>query len=227
MLDDFGEGLWIASHPLRFLGLEIGTRMTVVRLPSGGLFVHSPIPLDGELRKEIDALGPVTAIVAPCLYHHLYVADWARAYPDASVSGCPGLDAKRRDVRFTRVLGDAAPDEWSDVLDQVFFAALPLQNEVVFFHSPTKTLVTSDLLFNLAKHASGVTRAAAFLLGQREPGPTALERFMTKDRAAARVSIDRMLAWNPERIVLAHGDVVSSQGTAVLERAFAWLPAAR
>lgn len=225
MLELLTDNIWTTTRPLRFFGLEIGTRMTVVRLAGGGLFVHSPVALDAPTREAVDALGPVVAIVAPCLFHHLFVADWARAYPGASVSGCPGLADKRRDVRWSRVLGaePAADAEWRGEIDQALFDALPVQNEVVFFHLGSRTLISSDLVFHLSRHPSAVTRAANRLLGTQAPGVTVLERWMLRDRAAGRGQIDRMIGWGPERLVLAHGPIVERGGSVILADAYRWL----
>ena len=224
VLEPIAEGLWSTSRPLRFLGLELGTRMTVVRLAEGGLFVHSPVALDAATREAVDALGPVTAIVAPCLFHHLFVGDWAKAYPNASVSACPGLERKRKDVAWSRVLGDEPADEWRGTLEQVLVSAMPMQNEVVFFHPKTQTLVTSDLVFDLASHPSPLTRAAGWLLGGgSQVGPTIFERFMMERSEAGRGQIARIVAWGAERIVLAHGGIVERGGSEVVRKGYAWI----
>ncbi|HSO34099.1 MAG TPA: DUF4336 domain-containing protein [Labilithrix sp.] len=223
MLERIADDVWIEPRPLRFFGVETGTRMTVVRLGSGGLFVHSPIALDKSMREAIDALGPVTAVVAPSRFHHLYVGEWARAYPGASLSACPGLEKKRKDVAWSRVLGDEPEAEWRGELDQVFFGARTMENEVVFFHRKTRTIISCDFIFNLASHPSALTRAVARLMGQREPGATLLEHVMIRDRAAAREQIGRMVAWGAERIVLAHGDIIRSNGSEVVRNAYRWL----
>ena len=217
------DGLWVAARPLRFFGVETGTRMTVIRLADGGLFVHSPIALDAGTRAAVDGLGPVRAIVAPSLFHHLSVGQWIVAHPDAVVCACPGLARKRPDLRWDRILGDDPEPEWRGEIDQVFFHARRLENEVVFFHRRTRTLVCADAVFNLARHPARFTRLVAFLMGNRKPGATLFERVLIRDRAAARSEVDRMLAWRPERIVLAHGDLVERDGTEVLRRAYAWL----
>lgn len=222
MLEPIADDVWVESRPLRFFGVETGTRMTVVRL-RGGLFIHSPVVLDAPMREAIDALGPVLALVAPSRFHHLYIADWARAYPGASVSACPGLEQKRKDIRWSGVLGDEPEAEWRGELEQVFFGARPLDNEVVFFHRKSKTLICSDLLFNLASHSSTLTRSVALLLGQRAPGLTLIERVLIKDRAAAREQTGRMIAWGAERIVLAHGPLLASNGSELLQSAYRWL----
>ena len=89
------EGVWTQHLPShRMMGIELGTRMTVVRLPSGELWVHSPIPPSPALRAEVDALGSVRHVVCPNLYHHLYAGAWAEAYPDALVHAPAGRAAK-------------------------------------------------------------------------------------------------------------------------------------
>src|SRR5215470_1175311 len=107
------DNLWTVSRPLRFLGAEIGTRMTVIRLKNGTLFLHSPVTLDEPTRTEIDALGPVGFVIAPNRFHHLFVADYIRAYPTAKFFCAPGLDSKRKDLKFDAVLDDAPPAEWA------------------------------------------------------------------------------------------------------------------
>jgi hypothetical protein len=222
LLTPLTEGLWIHERPLRFWGIETGTRMTIVRLKDG-LFVHCPAPLSPAMRAEVDALGPVKALVASSLFHHLGVQSWIDAYPQAVVCACPGLEKKRRDVRWDRVLGDTPEPEWAGEVDQVFFGARTMENEVVFCHPGSRTMICADIVFNLARHPSRLTRLVAFMMAQREPGATWLEHVMMRDRKAAREQIDRMLAWDFDRIVLSHGPIVPNGGREVLRRAYAWL----
>jgi hypothetical protein len=223
MLETIADGLWTTTRPQRFFGIECGTRMNVVRLSDGALFVHSPVGLDPALRAAVDALGPVKAMVAPSLFHNLYAAQWKAAYPSAVLCCCPGLEKRRPNVPWDRVLGDAPEPEWRGDLDQVFFGARTMENEVVFFHRASRSIVLCDAVFNLYTHPSLLTRISAFLMGATEPGATWLEHVMIRRRAEARAQVDRMLAWNAERIVLAHGDLVTSNATEVLRRAYAWL----
>ncbi|WP_394825622.1 DUF4336 domain-containing protein [Pendulispora albinea] len=223
VLQPCGDGIWTATRPMRFFLLETGTRMTVVRLSCGGLFVHSPVALDARMREAIDSLGPVRAIVAPSRFHHLFVPQWIAAYPDARSFACPGLSDKRPDVAWNHVLGDEPDALWRADLAQVFFGARPLENEVVFFHAPSRSMICVDAVFNLSTHPSWLTRAVAWVIGNRKPGATFLEPLLIRDRAGARAQIERMLAWDFDRILLAHGQPVTSDGRKVLQRAFEWL----
>lgn len=223
MLQNIAENLWVEARTLRFWGLETGTRMSIVRLSGGGLFVHSPVALDAETKREVDAIGPVRAIVAPSRMHHMYVPEWMSAYPSAVACCCPTLEKKRADIAWTRVLGDEPEPEWRGEIDQVFFGARSLENEVLFCHRKSRTLLCADAIFNLATHPSPITRVVAVLMGGRAPGATLLERILIRDRRAAREQIDRMLAWDFDRIVLAHGDIIDTGGREVLRKAYAWL----
>ena len=55
------------------------------------------------------------------------------------------------------------------------------------------------------------------------PGTGWLEPVMVRDKKLARRQVDRMLAWDFDRIILAHGAPVESGGREVLRRAYAWL----
>jgi hypothetical protein len=84
-------------------------------------------------------------------------------------------------------------------------------------------MICADVIFNLRNHSDRITRLVSVLLWNRKPGATWLEHVMIRDRAGAREQIDRMLAWKPERIILAHGPMIEADGEAVLREAYAWL----
>ncbi len=222
MLEPLTDGVWVATRRARFFGVECGTRMTVVKLSDGGLFVHSPVPLDGDTRRAVDELGEVRAVVAPSVFHHLSVGAWMEAYPGAYHAACPGLEWKRPDLAFAGVLGDQEHPIWARDLAQVYFSARR-ENEVVFFHATTRTLICADALLNLAEHEARSTRVVARLMGNTAPGIGHLERFMIRDRRLARRQVDRILEWDPDRVVLAHGALLSGGGRGAVARAYAWL----
>jgi hypothetical protein len=216
--------LWVAERRQTFYGLEVGTRMTVIRLAEGGLLLHSPVALDAALSAELDALGPVRFVVAPNRVHHLYAGRVAETYPDARLWIAPGLDRKRPDLDYVAVLGDEAPAEWRGQVDQVFFRGRPYENEVVFFHRASRTLLLCDLAFNFGPGAALPTRWLMRLLrSYGRFGPSTLDPWLIRDRAAARASLARILAWDFDRVVVAHGDVLERGGREALGHGYRWL----
>src|SRR3954463_6820345 len=113
MLRELAANLWVYDQPLRFYGIAVGTRMTIVRLDDGALWLHSPVRPTPELRAAADALGPVRWLIAPNRWHHLYVGDWQAAYPAAQIYGAPGLAKKRPDLTMAGVLDETAPPGWA------------------------------------------------------------------------------------------------------------------
>jgi len=224
MLRKLAENLWVEERPQRFYGLEVGARMTVMRLADGSLLLHSPVSLEPQLRRELDSLGAVRYAVAPNRFHHLYAGEVAKAYPEARLWLAPGVERKRPDLEFVGVLGDEAPEEWREEVDQVFFRGRPFENEVTFLHRPSRTLVLCDLAFNFGPHAPLATRLLMKLVGgYGRFGPTRMDKILIRDRSAARQSFERILAWDFDRVVIAHGEVLEAGGPAALRAAYDWL----
>lgn len=225
MLTEIAPALWVRDQPQRFYGIEVGTRMTVVRLDDGALWLHSPVRPTLELRAAVDALGAVRFLVAPNRWHHLYVGDWQAAYPQAQIWAAPGLDAKRPDLTLAGVLGDAAPAGWAGQIDQHARLGAPMMNEVVFLHRASRSLIVSDSAHNFQSGATPAGTRAFFTLlgGWRGFRTTVADRMVTKDRAAARASLERILAWDFDRIVVCHGAVLPTGGKDALRGAYAWL----
>jgi hypothetical protein len=226
-LRQLAENLWVAERPQSFYGLPVGSRMTVVRLAGERLLLHSPVALDPDLRAQLDALGQVRFAVAPNRVHHLHAGDVARAYPGARLWIGPGLERKRPDLVHEAVLTDDAPEEWRDEVGQVFFRGRPYENEVTFFHRASRTLILCDLAFNFGPRAATPTRLLMKLIrSYGHLGPSKLDPFLIRDRRAARESLERILAWDFDRIIVSHGEVLESGGHEILRRGYSWLLAA-
>ena len=216
--------LWVAEAPLRFAGLEVGARMTLVRLPGDRLLLHSPIAASETLLRDVESLGEVAYLVAPNRFHHLYVSDWQKAFPDAAVFTAPGLEKKRPDFGATRALSSEPPSEWAGLLDQVAMQGFSLLNEIVFFHAPSKTLLATDLAFNIGPHSAPATRFAFRMMGAYgKLTPTFLEWLFVRDRAAFCAGLERILEWPFERVIVAHGDISESGGRQQLIDNYGWI----
>jgi hypothetical protein len=204
-------------------GFNFRARMTVVRLPSGGLWLHSPVALDDDLTGELEALGPVAHIVAPSRYHHMFAPAAAARYPQATLWAAPTLPDKLPDVSFDAVLGERdAP--WSDAIDSLFITGMPMMCETIFFHNSSRTLICTDFFFNIQSEEGWGTRQLWRAMGVwQHPGQSRSWRMLTRDKAAARLSLDAIWQWPVERIVMGHGDVIESDAMQVLRRALTWL----
>ncbi len=225
MLSPVGPGLWTATARLAPLGIEVGTRMTVARLPDGRLWLHSPIPATAKLAQALAGLGPVAALVAPNRVHHLFFGGAHDVHSGATTYGAPGLAAKRRDLIFHRTLGDQAPPEWRETFDQHHVKGIPMLEEIAFLHKPSRTLVLTDLAFHMPPDSpSRRTRLWMTAMGVRGRfASSRMVRWLVRDRRAARASLDRILAWDFERISVTHGAILEDEPREQLRAAWSGL----
>ncbi len=206
------------------MGLPLGRQIVVVRLSAGALWVHSPVPMTPELRRELAALGDVRHVVGPNLWHDECLREFQAEHPAALFHAAPGLAARKRDVRFEAELSDAPHPDWAGVLEQHFVRGMPKMNEVVFFHPASRSLIIADLAFNLGPDGpSWFGRLMRAYGVWNRFGPTPLEKWMMKDKPAVRVSLDRILAWEFDRVIVGHGRNLESNARHVFREAYAFL----
>lgn len=223
----FGPDIWIADGPIvPFFGFPYPTRMAAIRLANGDLFVWSPIALTPTSKSEIDRLGRVAHLVSPNKLHYLYLGEWRSAYPGARLYAPPGLARKRTELHFDAALSDTPDTAWASEIDQVRMDGSFALTEIVFFHCKSRTAIFADLIQNFPRDwYKGWQGVLARLGGITAPNPGAPRdfRFSFRDRKAARKALARILAWRPEQVLIAHGDVVRRDGTEFIRKAFRWL----
>jgi hypothetical protein len=205
--------------------MKLTSTMTVLRLADGTLLLYSPLSMTPERRAAIDALGVVAHLYSPNLYHHLYIGEWAAAYPRARVHGAAGLTRKRPDLRIDRVHGSAPEPAFAGVIEELPIEGFRLQ-ETVLFHRPTQTLVVADLVHNVGRPQHRWTVMYTKMMGFYDR--VALSRMIRWaaffDRTAARRSIDEILTRPFERLVVGHGTPLESGAREAIAAAFQWLP---
>lgn len=211
--------IWLKEYPIHYAGCDFNARMTVLRLADSRLMLHSPCEIDSETKRAVLSLGEVAFIVAPGSYHYFHVASAQAAFPEAETYICPGIERKRPDLDFDWILGDRPPEAWEASLEQVLVRGTKYIWEVAFFHKSSRTLVVVDLIENIGGGTPNVNWQmkfwwkAVFHMWNR-PKPAPEYQLGWKDKAAARESLQRILEWDFERIVLAHGDTIENEARA-------------
>lgn len=225
-LTQFGEHVWICEGPrVRMMTIPFTTRMTIVELEPGSLWVHSPIDPTAEIQEAVNALGDVKAIIAPNRIHSLGVEPWKRLYPLAEVWVSPRFQERHPDIPIDHVIGQEPPLAWKGEIDILPFQGSSFLDEVVFFHGRSGTLIITDLIqrhdpfeetrfWRLVKGAVGVLGSA---------GGTARDLLSTfNDRVSARESAEALLQWDFDRVVISHGMCITKDAHRVVEDAFQW-----
>lgn len=212
------------EQTLAGVGMHLPTRMSVVPVAPGKLALISPIPIDDALAKAIEALGQVEWLIAPNLLHHLYLRAAVTRYPRARVLAPPGLAKKEPALRIDATLEQELPPALARALQVVRIEGAPSVDEFVFFHRDSRTLVVTELVFNIVRPRGFVAHIVLFLVGcHGKLAQSRAWRMFVKNRAAARESVRRVMALPIRRLVVAHGDIVETDAAARLAHALRWL----
>lgn len=225
MLTTITDGIWGYEQELRLpLGMRLPSRTTIVRRADGGLVMHSPLGFDEDAARTIDDLGEVKTIIAPSCIHYLFLAAATKRWPKARVFGAPGLEKKTavRNVVFEPLPHDGAVEGLGEDFVVRRIDGVPYITEHVFLHRPTGSLVVTDLVFNIERCSSWGMRVYLRCMGAwKKTAQSAVWRMLTKDKPAAAESARAVLDWEFDRVIVAHGDVVTGDAHGTLERALA------
>ena len=227
MLEAFGPSLYLAEGPtVSFYGFPYPTRMAVVRLSDASTWVWSPVALTDELFDSVQAVGPVRHIVSPNKIHHLFLAEWAERWPEARVYASPGLAKRRPDLRFDAELGDEPDPAWVADIDQVIFRGSLAMEEVVFFHRGSRTAIICDLIHRHPETTTtgwkGWLMRLDSLVGEHGSTPREWRASFLR-RGKARAARDKLLNWQAEQLLIAHGDCAKTGATQIIDRALNWI----
>ena len=223
-LKAFGPDLWIADGPIvRALAIPFPTRMIVVKLGDGSLWINSPVSVSESELEDLISIGAVNYLVAPTPFHVWRLHSWAQLFPEAQRWGPPGM-RRRRFVSFDHVLADEPPQAWSRDFDQLIFKGNMAIREVFFFHRKSRTLIVADLIQNYPPYHGRPLLNMLLKLGGVLNGGVAIDiRLSFFNRALGRKSLERLLSWNFDKLIVAHGACIESGAKRFVEEAFRWL----
>lgn len=228
----WADEIWTVDGPevgyqLAGATIPCPTRMTVVRLPDGKLWLHSPVAYSKALADALDGLGEIDAIVAPNSFHHSHVGKWKSVYENATIYGCPELAERLETLGDWSAINAVTPTGWSGQIDHVT-CDLGHFKEIVFFHRPTGTLIVTDLMQNFEPQRirNPFTRFLLWTGGATGPnGRASIEIRLAgfSRRRKLRVNLQEIFDWKPSSIILSHGSCYESNAMIELRRAFAWV----
>lgn len=214
------ENIWVIERGYIFLGrIDVGGRTTIIKLSDGGLFVHAPLALTKELKEDIDAIGLVTVVIAPNTEHVDFINQWKKFYPHAAYFGPPGSMRKLPNVQFTTELSrDSEPDPmWEeDGICQFFISTAPFFNETVFVHTPSKTLLCTDLYWSYPTDSDVPRNTKLWAFAMNKVYKPVYDKVLVKSKSEFKLFLQALLDTGFEKIIPCHGDIIEERGQQIL-----------
>lgn len=226
-LSTFANNVWIVEGPpIRFMGIPISTRMILLKLHDGSLWVNSPVSVSSAVLDQIMALGPVRYLVAPTKLHVWRLEEWHTLFPDAELWMPSQIPNEFKHLPVTGILEDIPPQVWADDLDQLVFKGNSFIEEIHFLHKDSQTVILGDFIQNhLPTKNNPLVNFLFKLTGVAYPhGGVALDiRLSFTHRELARRSLEKLLSWDFDKLILAHGVCIEKNAKPFVQRAFRWL----
>jgi hypothetical protein len=226
-LQEFAPDVFVVDGPpVSALGITFPTRMIIVRLASGALWINSPVTLPAQTLDSIRALGRVGYLVAPTRLHVWRLEEWHALFPEAELWTSEQIPREFKRLPFAGILGNTPPQAWSRDLDQLIFKGNALIEETEFFHPASRTLIMGDFIQNhRPRPGRPLLNLLLRLAGVAYPhgGVPRDIRLTFLHRKLARESLARLLSWDFDKLILAHGVCIENDAKRFVQQAFRWL----
>lgn len=217
--------MWVQEDSMQMMGVRLPLRMTMVKLADDSMWMHTPTPYNSQIRNRVAAMGELKHIVAPSNGHHLFLEDWQRSFPDATIYLADGILKKQPNLKNYTLLRDLDSPPWQDELEMLPMAGAPLWDEHMFYYARSKTLLVTDFFQNytgVKQKGLGmiVTKLLFEPLGFKGKclAPPLKTRFAVKDRNALRASLDKLWDLDIECVVPAHGDILDQDAKQLIRQ---------
>jgi len=215
-LKEVGKNCWVIEET----GVTpLGRRMTVISC-KGELFIHSVIQLSDSHLESLSQLGHVSWILVPNMYHTMDISWAAETFPQAEILCTTPLVEKlhKKGLQGLTILPSSLPEE---LIEHVSFKIMESvkHTEVECYHAESKSLILTDILFNLSMKDRGVLERVFHKLNQSDRfGPSRIfKSFFMLNRDVLLEEIDELLSLDFETIIVSHGDIITEHAKEKLE----------
>lgn len=212
------ENLWMITYPLKMLGADLQRNVTVVRLRSGKLLIHSTGPFAPEDVAAIQSLGEPGWLLDGILRHDTFAKEGRASFPEIPYLAPVGFSEV---VGFPTTPIVPPPVEWTGELLAEEIQGSPEARDTALFHVASRTLILTELVFNFGNDEPVWTELLLRVAvgGHHHPGMSRPYKWGVKDEAAFKQSMAIILGWDFDRVIVGHGDVIETGGKAKLQAA--------
>lgn len=222
-LQNIAPDIWLRSYPLKMLGVDLNRNVTIARLTSGKLIIHSTAPFSREDVTAIKAVGEPGWLVDSLLRHDTFASEGRAAFPEIPYLAPDGFS---KNLTFSTDPLVPGPEEWAGEVVALNIEGAPEFGEVVMLHKPSRTLIVADLVFHFSHPKGFWTRTLLKLAtvgGEHAPGVSKPFKQAIKDPGAFTASISTMMSWDFDRVIVGHGTPIASGGKEKIRQALSRL----
>ena len=207
--------VWLMAYPLKVLGADLRRNVTLIRLRSGKVVIHSTAPFTPDDVAAIRSIGEPGWILDGILRHDTFAREGRESFPNIPYLAPMGFSER---VGFATQPMVPAPVEWEGELLALEIQGAPDARDTALLHVPSRTLILTELVFNFGHEEPVWTKLLLRVAvgGRHHPGMSRPVKAGVKDKAAFENSLATILGWAFDRVIVGHGDVMERDGKAKL-----------
>lgn len=219
------QSIFTKYQSLKLAGANFGARMTVIRLKSGQTWIHSPIELTDEIKKEVLNFGEPLYLVSPNPFHHLYLKKWKDAFPNAKTAGFSSIE-KKTNLHLDLNLESSA-FAWEDEIKTKIIQGSNFYQESIHYHMETQSLLLTDLIFNFTHQTPDQSFMSRMILKMYgtfgKPKSSFLMKMILKNKKEVRQILDELNSFEINRVIPCHGDLLEKDAKDQFQKCTAWI----
>lgn len=191
------------------LAITFPAKSVIIDRGNARALILSPGPFDLQTIAQIKADYEHIDIVAPNAFHHLYLDEAAKNFPNAKIYAPQALFKKKKELASRLTPMQDLPAQIAGEIQVREVGGNPSLGEYGFFHISSQTLILTDLIFNMREPMPLLRRWTLKLAGvHNKTGQSKLVKMTIKDPELFYGSIEGLRALQPQSILLAHGDPI-------------------
>ena len=190
-------------------GVDFPVRCTAIELENKEVLLISPGPFDQETIRGFMAGYSSVYCAAPNSQHHRHLRRFKELVPEAGLYGPPAL-IKKQPRLSGKMLGLEQLEPSLKGQVQMFpIAGNPFLDETVFYDVKSRSLIVTDLLFNMREPMPLGRKLVLGMVGAKDKiAQSRLVRKTTGDREAYDRSIRPIGKLDIQRIIVGHGNLI-------------------
>jgi len=199
-------------------GVHFPVSSSFIESENNKLMVISPGPFEQKMIQETIAKYSTVYCVAPNAFHYKHLKSFNVLFPKIDIYG-PSALTKKQPWLSDKILSLDLLNE--KLKDQVLFFPIlgnSLLDETVFYCRQSKSLIVTDLFFNMKNPMPLGRKWILSLVGARNKiAQSKLVKSSTKDKEAYVRSVKPLSELDCQRIIVGHGHIV--EGAAEIKKA--------
>jgi hypothetical protein len=168
--------------------------------------IISPGPLNSQAIDRITKTTKDLVFIAPNNFHNLHLKSMHDIFPDAKFYG-PKRAAKVSGVTLLNTKDFSSPN-----IEMIRIEGNNSLSETCFYYKPEKTLIVTDLFFNMKHDMNMMTKITMKMAGAYKKLATSrMIKFSTKDKDLFNQSLKRLADLDFTKVIPNHGDSISKE----------------